>query len=197
MLVQLAVTPPPPKPTGKDSNSSGQGVSQGAAGGSIKPAVESVYLNGLQCTRLPLARPQLSVMGQLDSMNLDDCGTAEWSLSANGTLAALDQDSLGSLFALQGLNLSSFQGSSNSSSSSSVSVLDGVNVSAVLTALRRLACVSQLCCGLQVMPSSVVSLSNGSGNSTEPPVLAADGPAQNMSGDANTTQVGTSSSRGP
>jgi hypothetical protein len=129
-------------------------------------------------------------MGQPDSMNLDDCGTAEWPLSANATLAALDQDSLGSLFALQGLNPSTFQGSSDSSNSS-VPVLDGVDVSAVLRALGRLACVSQLCCGLQVMPSSVVSISNGSGSSTEPPVLASDGPAQNMSAEANVTQVGT------
>jgi hypothetical protein len=137
-------------------------------------------------------------MGQPGNMNLDDCGTAEWPLSANGTLAALDQDSLGSLFALQGLNPSSLQGSRDSSNSSSVSVLGGVNVSAVLAALGRLAYVSQLCCGLQVMPSSVDSISNGSVNSTEPPVLAADGPAQHVSGDANTTQVGgLSNSRSP
>jgi hypothetical protein len=178
VLVQLSVPAPPPHPPAPSNsiNTGAQNQPPRAAPdrrpGSIRPAVESVLLNGLQCTRLPLTRPNARQLTE-NSIYFDDCGTADWPLDANGTLASLESNGSlvgwGSLTAWGGIN------------STGVSEKD---VGIVLAALRQLSCVSQLCCGLQVLPNSVVTVGNSSSdaaNSTEPPVIAMDGTAPNRS----------------
>lgn len=190
MLVQLATVPAPPPPTSAPSNSDGGAQNQPPRAaparrpGSIRPAVESVFLNGLQCTRLPLARP---TAGQLteNSLYFDDCGTADWPIDANGTLGSLGSN--GSFMGLLNRTANVALGGGNATG---VSEKDfGV----VVAALRQLSCVSQLCCGLQVVPNSVVTVGNSSSdaaNSTEPPVVATDGPAPDRSTSGNASQVG-------
>jgi hypothetical protein len=178
--------PPPPSPTPQtpQPGSKGRPPSKPRSapkppGGMVKPAVESVYLNGLQCTRLPLARPALGPVDGAEGLYLDDCGTVEWGLSANGTfLSAPGQESLGSLRSWEVLNLTS--------SGNGPFWNQSVDVGAMLAAVWQLSCVSQLCCGLQVLPSSVVNLTDAA-NGTEPPVLAADGPTPAISLSNNTT----------
>lgn len=183
LLVQLDVVPPaapqPPSPQPNSNTSSEDSDRQkqapaAASVRSIKPAVESVFLNGLQCTRLPLARPPPGPPGVADSLVLEDCGSAEWPVEATGLLAQLEP----------GANISntvtwsdlSIRGNSKGGRNSSG--LEAVNVTAVLAALRQLSCVSQLCCGLQIVPNSVVSTNSSSDtvNGTEPQVGAMDGP---------------------
>lgn len=193
LLVQLNWTSPSPRRPRNSSNSTAaqeprEGSSRTGGSGGIRPAVEWVYLNGLQCTRLPLARSSTSrqaaaaaAEGEDGSLwSFEDCGTSEWALDANGTLAGLD-------FGLDSWANSSAGGDRGASA------LGEPGVTEVLAALRQLSCMSQLCCGLQVMPGSVVTISNsssGAGNSTEPVVLAADGPGPDwsMTG-GNTSQV--------
>jgi hypothetical protein len=208
MLVQLGLTPSsqtalkappadsaggtdpnsPSSPSPQASQPDGKGRPQSKprsapkpAGGTVKPSAESVYLNGLQCTRLPLARPALGPVDGAEGLYLDDCGTVEWGLSANGTLlSAPGQESLGSLGSWEVLNLTS--------SGSGAFWNQSVDVGAMLAAVWQLSCVSQLCCGLQVLPSSVVNLTDAA-NSTEPPVLATDGPTPAKSVSNSTPSV--------
>lgn len=204
MLVQLGFALPQSSPAPQPPSSPAPAPSPSPSkGGStttaiIKPAAESVYLNGLQCTLLPLAKA--AGLGDGDSSSgaflPDDCSTAEWPVGVDGLLlSALDQldgdDASGSLSSWRDLNINS-----TSSSVSNMSALaSSVNVTAVLAALRQLSCVSQLCCGLQVVPSSVVSIGNSSSdasNSTEPRVVASDGPPEPAKAtDGNSTQVST------
>lgn len=197
LLVQLNWTGPSPRrPSGSKNSTAAEEPREGSGGqrgsGGIRPAVEWVYLNGLQCTRLPLARSSTSRQAAAAAEGEDgnslwsfqDCGTSEWALDANGTLAGLD------------FGLDSWANSSaGATRDRNTSTLGEPGVTEVLAALRQLSCMSQLCCGLQVMPGSVVTISNsssGTGNSTEPVVLAADGPGP----DRSTTGSNTSQVRG-
>lgn len=183
MLVQLGF-PAPPAPPSPGPNSNVSAPTPARRTGSIKPAVEGVYLNGLQCTRLPLARPAAGQVTE-DSLYFDDCGTADWPLNANGTLAGLD----GATSMMGWGNLTESGGKADSKNRSA---LTAGQVAGMIAALRQLSCVSQLCCGLQVVPNSVVSI-NGStdvSNSTEPPVVASEGPTPNRSTGGNASQVG-------
>lgn len=183
MLVQLGFPAPPASaPAGPDGN--GSTPTPARRTGSIKPAVEGVYLNGLQCTRLPLARPAAGQVTE-DSLYLEDCGTADWPLNANGTLAGLDST-------ISMLGWGNLTESGGKADSKNASALTAGQMAGMIAALRQLSCVSQLCCGLQVVPNSVVSI-NGStdvSNSTEPPVVASEGPTPNRSTGGNASQVG-------
>jgi len=187
LLVQLDVVPPaasptptpqPPSPqpssntSSEDSNRQKQAPAA-ASLRSIKPAIESVFLNGLQCTRLPLARPPPGPLAT-DSLALEDCGSAEWPVEATGLLAQLEPGANTS----STVTWSDLSIRGNSKGGRNSSGLEAVNVTAVLAALRQLSCVSQLCCGLQIVPNSVVSTNSSSDtvNGTEPQVKAMDGP---------------------
>lgn len=118
----------------------------------VNPAMGSVYLNGLQCTRLPLRSP--GTAGQQHA----DCAATRWTLGTDGLFDAPA--------ASASSNSSAAGGTWSSSNGGSISVPDSVSA-----ALRQLSCTSHYCCGLQVVGPGPVSPPSGSG----PPVTAADG----------------------
>lgn len=234
MLVQLTWPLQPASPLASPAPSAGTkadrkqprappATASATAAASIKPAIESVFLNGLQCTRLPLARtrrppkdlppPLPPLPTAAAAFTMEDCGTADWPLDDIGLLAGLLDDSSSSNSSsnsspLSWAGLANSSSLSDSNSNSSTDELSTVNIVAFLAAVRQLSCVSQLCCGLQVVPSSVVSITNSSNSSadasnssTDPAVAAADGPPESLNASgSNTTQVGFClwpGSRGP
>ena len=152
--------------SGNSSSSNSSSGSAASQQGHVSPAMGSVYLNGLQCTRLPLKTADLS-------MQYKDCAATRWDIDSNGTFIL---PILSSLSVATSSNNGSFwyrDGSNNAAGNSTTAVDDDV-----AAALRWLSCTSHYCCGLQVVPPG----SEATPPSSEPAVGALDGPA-----DANMT----------
>jgi hypothetical protein len=169
---------------------------KGARTNTVSPAMDAVFLNGLQCTRLPLAKLPAGAGGLPE-----DCGAAAWALDADSrgvfampaglNLGNLTESSNASFFALLWGVLSNTSSNSSSSSSSggggnattSSARLPHASVEAALQVLRQASCMSRLCCGLQVVDMATAEAINGSralaanDTSTPPPMVGAfDGP---------------------
>jgi hypothetical protein len=147
-----------------------------------RAALDAVFLNGLQCTRLPLAA--LAPSPSQASWRLDDCAAAEWPLTPHGSaFAAPAELNLSSIAARRGDASGSAASGANSSalwasidaelsaqlgnaSGDSSSASFQPDAAAAVAALQQLACVSALCCGLQVAPSSAGAGANNTNGSS-------------------------------
>lgn len=153
-----------------NSNSSSRANNTGAPdigrAAYVTPAMGSVYLNGLQCTRLPLMTAE-------DGSQPQDCAATHWDLdstrmfmlppgwNASASYSSFTYANNGSTYFHTG------NGSSNDSSSSNLT-------NDVLAALQWLSCTSHYCCGLQVVPPG----SEQTPPASAPAVGALDGPGE-------------------
>jgi hypothetical protein len=161
----------------------------------VSPGVAGVYLNGLQCTRLPQQVPSNEAAGGpstgtatgdataagvgADSPPPQDCALAQWPLDEQGSFVPPP-------------GLRSTAGRDGSADGRTA----GGSEAQLVAALRWLACTSHYCCGLQVVQpgagtsSSDVGRSSGTSEDLSPAVVGMDGPG---SGGADATQVGDGS----
>lgn len=156
----------------------------------INPSMGSVYLNGLQCTRLPLRPLEAGAQQQ-------DCTATRWEVDSNGlfTMPFRADSAVDGYVKVNSSNSSLgsvpyYWRSSDPSDTNSSSGSDNINDSSstdddkVAAALRWLSCTSHYCCGLQVVPPGTESSQQPAG---EPAIGAMDGPADGTASAANTS----------
>lgn len=166
-VLQTAITS---NSSSSNSSSNSSSVAAAKQKSHVSPAMGSVYLNGLQCTRLPLKTAD-------PSMQYQDCAASQWELDSNGTFILPILSSLSGATSGSSSSSAPFWNGDNSrgatGNSSSATVDDDI-----AAALRWLSCTSHYCCGLQVVPPG----SEATPPTDEPAVGALDGPT-----DTNTT----------